>query len=67
MPNKSQASADFAGAYLTPEQKRRLRALALLRGQTQSEVLRDLIDRAPIEEKHNGGKDSQPTAAVAAG
>lgn len=42
-------SMPFVGAWLPPELKRRLKAMSLLRGKSESAVLRELIAAGPLE------------------
>ncbi len=58
----------FVGAWCNPRTKRKLQAMALLSGRSQSAVLVDLIDAAPVTESANRGamEVEAQRAAVAA-
>ena len=45
-----ETKSEFLGAWCSPATKRKLRALALLSGRSQSAILVDLVDRAPVGE-----------------
>ena len=60
----------FVGAWLEPQTKRRLAAMSLVRGESLSDVLRGLIDAAPIEavpttSNRAGVRQDTPSAAAA--
>jgi hypothetical protein len=56
MPVQAERRNKMVSVRVPPATRRRLGALAVLRGVTASDVLRGLIDAAPLEpEKHNGG------------
>ena len=65
--NRPGRKGAFVGVWLTPEAKRRLAAMSLVRGESASKVLRGLIDAAPIEEKHNGSAQVSEARAAAVG
>jgi len=58
----------FVGAWCNPRTKRKLQAMALLSGRSQSAVLVDLIDAAPVTENATRGAQEVEAqrAAVAA-
>lgn len=58
----------FVGAWCNPRTKRKLQAMALLSGRSQSAVLVDLIDAAPVTESAKRGavEVEAQRAAVAA-
>ena len=53
----------FVGAWCNPRTKRKLQAMALLSGRSQSAVLVDLIDAAPARQcpcRSSGGREFHP-------
>ena len=54
-------STPFAGAWLPLELKRRLQAMSLLRGESESAVLRELIATGPLEPQRNAATDGKAT------
>ena len=56
--------SEFLGAWCSPATKRKLRALALLSGRSQSAILVDLVDRAPVGELTEQGAQAEQRAAV---
>jgi len=60
-----ETKSEFLGAWCSPATKRKLRALALLSGRSQSAILVDLVDRAPVGELTEQSARAEQRAAVA--